>query len=130
MSRRTPRKKSYVNSRNKKKRIAFANKYLSKDNTFWDRVLWSNESKFNLFGSDGRIKVWRKVSEELNKYCLHSTIKHSGGSVFVWGFISCSEAGNVVLIEEVMDIIKIVLNYYIYKQFCQILYVSLQAFNY
>jgi hypothetical protein len=57
INRRTARKKPYINLRNRKKRMAFANKYLSKDNTFWSRVLWSDESKFNLFGSDGHIKV-------------------------------------------------------------------------
>jgi hypothetical protein len=103
INRRTARKKPYINLRNRKKRMAFANKYLSKDNTFWNRVLWSDESKFNLFGSDGHIKVWRKAGEELNEDCLQPTIKHGGGSVCVWGCMSSSGTGNLVFIEEIMD---------------------------
>lgn len=45
----------------------------------WKRVLWSNETRVCLFGSDGLIRSWRKSGERLNKENLRPTVKHGGG---------------------------------------------------
>ncbi|CAF3317717.1 unnamed protein product [Rotaria socialis] len=37
--------------------------YRKKPLGFWNSVLWSEESKFNLFGSDGKVMVWRTTAE-------------------------------------------------------------------
>ena len=29
----------------------------------WNKVVFSDKSKFNVFGSDGHLKVWRKKGE-------------------------------------------------------------------
>lgn len=57
---RVMRKKFWVNKTNREKRLQFAKNYLNKDNNFWNKVIFSDESKFNIFGSDGRRTVWRK----------------------------------------------------------------------
>lgn len=54
---RTARKKPLVNKTNRKKRVDFANDYKNKTNEFWDKVIFSDESKFNIFWSDGRSLV-------------------------------------------------------------------------
>ena len=51
---------------------------------FWDTVLWSNESKFNLFGSDGKVMVWRSKKEEFDAKCTVSTVKYGGDLITVW----------------------------------------------
>lgn len=44
-------------------------------------MFWSDESKFNLFGSDGKVYGRHTTMQELNpKYTLKS-VKHSGGNV-------------------------------------------------
>ena len=58
---------------------------------YWNRVIFTDESKFNLYGNDGRCKVW-KPNQELNDANLCPTFKHGGGSVKVWG---CTRAGDV-----------------------------------
>ena len=30
----------------------------------WHKVVWSDESKFNVFGSDGRVYIRRRVGED------------------------------------------------------------------
>ena len=46
--------------------------------------MWSDESRFRLFQSDGRNKVWRKRGHRLLQQNIVQT--HSGGgSVHVWG---------------------------------------------
>jgi len=53
------RKKFWVthNDTNRKKRLQFAKKYV-KDSDFWNKVVFSDESKFNIFVSNGRRTVW------------------------------------------------------------------------
>lgn len=81
---RVARKKPYLSEKNRKQRLMFAKKHLTKDAEFWDNVIFVDESKFNIFGSDGRTMVWRKPNEELYKQYLRATVKHGGGSVLVW----------------------------------------------
>ena len=50
---------------------------------FWKHVLWSDESKYDLFGSDGKVMIWRTPKEEYDKKCIVPTVKHGGGSVKV-----------------------------------------------
>ena len=47
------RKKLYVNKINRRKCLEYAKNYLEKPFGFWNKMLWSDESKFNLFESDG-----------------------------------------------------------------------------
>ena len=47
---RTPRKKSYISKVNQAKRLNFAKKYKNEAPSFWETVLFSDESKFEIFG--------------------------------------------------------------------------------
>ncbi|CAB4484115.1 unnamed protein product [Rhizophagus irregularis] len=51
----------------------------------WKQVLWSDESRFALFQSDGRARVWRSPRETYNKDCIQSSVKFGGGLVIFWG---------------------------------------------
>lgn len=100
---RNMRKKPFVNKVNRQKRIKFA-KYHEKDElAFWNTVIFSDESKFNIHGSDGRDKVWRKRNTELDPKNMRGTVKHGGGSVMVWGCMAASGVGNLVFIDSIMD---------------------------
>ncbi|GFU73123.1 transposable element Tc1 transposase [Trichonephila clavipes] len=48
---------------------------------FWNEVIFSDESKFNIFGSDGRRMVWRKPNTSHHPKHTIPTVKHGGGSV-------------------------------------------------
>ena len=56
----------------------------NKDEHFWNSVIFSDESKYNIFGSDGHENVWRKVNTELDPRNMTATVKYSGGSLMVW----------------------------------------------
>ncbi|CAK9833803.1 Transposable element Tc1 transposase [Anthophora retusa] len=98
---RVARKKPLISKSNQKKRKEFAYDYQNKHLNFWDHVLWSDESKFNLFKCDGRVRVWRKSNTEFDVKNVQSTIKHEGGGVPVWECMASSEVGELVFI--IMD---------------------------
>lgn len=78
-------------------------KYVNEPDSFWNTVIFSDESKFNLFGSDGSQKVWRKANKELEEKNLKKTVKHGGGNVMVWGCCAASGVGQLAFIEGNMD---------------------------
>jgi len=100
---RTPRRKPLVCLRNRKKRLDFARQYKNASKEFWRKVIFSDESKYNIFGSDGRIRVWRKPGEAYNPNNTIKTVKHGGGGVMVWGCMAASGVGNLEILNGVMD---------------------------
>lgn len=100
---RVARKKPFISKVNKVKRLQFAEEYREKDFEFWKEVIFTDESKFNIWGSDGQLRVWRRENEALKEKNLRATVKHGGGSVMVWGCMSAKGPGNLHFIEGIMD---------------------------
>lgn len=98
-----PRKKPLLKKRHKMDRLTFAKQYSDKPDAFWDSVLWSDETKINLFGYDGPQKVWRKAGEEYQEKCLMPTVKHGGGGVLLWGCMTAKGVGEIHFINGIMD---------------------------
>ena len=67
---------------NRKLRIEFAVNHLKKDESWWNDVIFLDETKFNLFGTDGRVMVWRKPNTVLRPQSLKPTVKH--GTDMLW----------------------------------------------
>ena len=94
------RKKPYLNKVNRGKRLEYTRTYREKPLGFWNNGIWSDESKFNLFGSDRKVMVWRSTKEELEPRCTVPTVIHDGGNVKCWGCFSSSGVGNLVFIDR------------------------------
>ncbi|CAB4382599.1 unnamed protein product [Rhizophagus irregularis] len=69
----------------------------------WKQVVWSDESRFALFESDGRVKVWRRAGDAYNKDCIQPTVKFGGGSVMFWGYFGWHGVRPLVVVEGNMD---------------------------
>ncbi len=61
--------------RHKKARLEFARAHADKDEDYWDSILWSDETKINVFGTDGFKTVWRRKGEEYKEKCMVPTVK-------------------------------------------------------
>lgn len=83
-----------------KRRLEFARKYISMPLSYWKKVLWSDESKFNLKASDGIQKVWRKPEEAYSMSCMRGTVKHGGRNIMVWGCMAWNGVGKINFIED------------------------------
>lgn len=95
-------KKPLLSKTHRKQRFAFAKSHRKWRLTHWKRVVWSDESKFNLYGSDGTQYCWRREGEPLQDHHVKPTVKHGGGSVMVWGCFSWQGVGSLTRIEGIM----------------------------
>ncbi len=85
-------------------RLEFARAHADKDEDYWDSILWSDETKINVFGTDGFcMAVWRRKGEEYREKCIVPTVKHGGGSVLMWGCMSAAGVGELHFIDGIMN---------------------------
>ena len=66
----------------------------------WDKVLFTDESKFQILGTNRHQYVRQRKGEALKEPCLASTIRHGLGNIQVWGCISIKGIGDIVRITE------------------------------
>jgi hypothetical protein len=76
---------------------------MNKPIEFWKTVLFSDKSKFNIFGSDGPQYVWRKPRKELDPKNIIPTVKHGGGHALVWGCMGYAGVGELAIFEGIVN---------------------------
>ena len=86
-----------------KKRLRFARDHVQWTEDDWSKVLFTDESKFELFGTNRRMFVRRRKNELYINACLSPTVKYGGGSIMVWGAISLNGMGKLNRIHGIMD---------------------------
>lgn len=94
-------KRSHVQAR-----IKFADEHylwVGENQRKWRSVLWSDETKVNLIGSDGKRWVRRPTNKAFQPQYTAKTVKHGGGNIMVWGCFSWYGVGPIFLIKDVMD---------------------------
>ena len=82
-----------------RRRLAFAKKYRLMPPSFWRRVIWSDESKFELISNRRRTRVWRTAREAFARRMVKVRVKHSK-YVMIWGCFSYSGVGKLVVIRD------------------------------
>ena len=65
---------------------------------WWRNVMFTDESRFQLSRSDGRIRVYRRRVERYAQCCIVERDRYGGGSVMIWGGITAQHRTNVIIV--------------------------------
>ena len=82
-----------------KKCLAFALKYQNWTVEDWKRVIWSDKTKINRIGSDGKEWVWKQVGQGLIDHEVQGTVKFGGGNIMIWDCMGWEGVGRLVEVE-------------------------------
>jgi hypothetical protein len=77
-------------------RLEFAKRHLKNYQTMRNKILWSDETKIQLFGLNAKRPFWRKPG-------TIPMVKHGGGSIMLSGCFSAAGTGRLVRIEGKMN---------------------------
>ena len=91
-------KKAHVQAR-----LKFAKEHLDDPEEVWEKVMWSDETKIELFGINSTRRVWRKRNSEYYPKNTIPTVKHGGGNLMLWGCFSAKGTGRLHCIEGRMN---------------------------
>ena len=94
---RRPKKTPLLVKRHRYTRLKFVRQHKEKENSFWERVLWIDETKIELFGQN-----YRNHSNTVPMNTV-PTVKFGGGSIMIWGCFSAKGVGKISVIDGKMN---------------------------
>ncbi|KAK3517653.1 hypothetical protein QTP70_014779 [Hemibagrus guttatus] len=83
--------------------LKFAREHLDDPEEDWENVIWSDETKIELFGKNSTCRVWRRKNAELHPKNTIPTVKHGGGNIMLWGWFSAKGPGQLIRVKERMN---------------------------
>lgn len=93
-------KKPELTKNHVKERLRFARFYKNYDIIYWKKIIFSDESKFNLHGADGNRRVWCMDGTQLLQANVQGTKKFGGGNIMVWGCITSKGVGKILRVSN------------------------------
>lgn len=99
------KEKPLLTKKQKNKRLAWAKEKVHWSLEDWNKVIFSDESKFDVCVGDCRKRVIRSKAEAFHKDCLKRTVKFPKGQM-IWGCMSAHGLGQLVLINGTINASK------------------------
>ena len=96
---RVARRKPHLSKRHMAARLEFAKRHLKDSQTMRNKILWSDETKIELFGLNAKRYVWSRLGTAHHMANTIPTVKHGGGSIMLWGCFSAAGTGRLVRIK-------------------------------
>ncbi len=84
-------------------RLEWANAHIRWRLALWRGVLCTDESRFSLYRTDGRQRVWRRVGERFADVNAVDRVAHGGGGVMVWPGICYGQRTQVHFIDGILN---------------------------
>ena len=97
------RRKPRLTSTQRHARLEWAKEYAQKPATFWDQVVFSDESSFHTHEAVRGRFVWRFPGEELNPKMVQPVTKFGGHKLQVWGCLTSQGVGYPCSLPEGID---------------------------
>jgi hypothetical protein len=83
--------------------LKFTKEHLDVPQSYWQNILWTDETKVVLFGRNTQQYVWRKKGTAHQHQNLIPNVKYGGGSIMVWGCFAASGPGQLAIIDGKMN---------------------------
>ena len=101
-------KKPLLSKHHVQQRLAFLEKYINWTVEDLKRIIWLNESKINRAVSDGckwycKLGNYKQQTQLLPQH-VQPTVKFGSGSLMIWGCMSMHRVGNLMRIEDGLDV--------------------------
>ncbi|KAK3517617.1 hypothetical protein QTP70_013287 [Hemibagrus guttatus] len=80
---RVTRRKPLLSKRHMTAQLEYVKRHLKDSQTMRNKILWSEETKIELFGLNGKRHVWRKPGTSHHLANTIPTVKHGGGSIML-----------------------------------------------
>lgn len=69
----------------------------------WKKILWTAESKFQIYGSSRRVFVCSQADERMVPQCVTSAVKQGGGSVMVWSCFAGARVDDLYRVSSTLN---------------------------
>ncbi len=92
-----------LKSKLKKAHIQACLKFANDSEENWVKVLWSDETKIQLFGINSTHCVWRRRNAAYDPKNTVPTVKHGGGNIMLWGCFSAKGTEQLHRIKGTMN---------------------------
>lgn len=100
---RRPVKRPRLTDNHMRLRLAWAQARQNWNLRTWRRVIWSDESRYNLYVADGRLRVRRLPNTALHTQNILTTVAGGGGSVMVWAAFCHDQKVDIKVIQGTMN---------------------------
>lgn len=97
---RRPVRVPMLTARHRRARFEYAQQHLHWGMRQWNHVLFTDESRFCLYGDDRRLRVYRRQGERFLRNCVRPVVAFNGGSVMVWAGISRYSRTPLIIVRE------------------------------
>ena len=98
------KKKPLLRPHHRAQRLKFSKKYAAFTVDDWKTVVFSDETKINVFGADsGNRWVWKDAEAPFGPREVLPTVKFGGGSLMLWGCITAAGVGGFCRIHGNLD---------------------------
>ena len=77
-----------MTDRHRQARLLWACRHVRLNREDWVGILFTDESRFNIYKNDGKGRVYRRRHERFRDNCIIETERFGGGSVMIWGGMS------------------------------------------
>ena len=95
---RRPYRGPVLTPRHLQQRLLWCRRHLNWTRRQWGDVLFTDESKFNVYMADGRQRVWRRRGERFANCCVQQHDRWGGGSVLVWAGVTSATRTQLVIL--------------------------------
>ena len=96
------RKTPLIIEKQRRERYLWGEKHHHWTQAHWTKILWSDESSFQLYPIRANVRVWKRCGEYVSAYTV-ATVKHEGGSIMVSGYMSAGGVGQLTVCEGTIN---------------------------